>query len=65
MPNSEVAPLVKQKSNKRLEQDYLQHISPAARNIIVLWKGTWEDFFVISYHSFLKGLVATDKGMYA
>lgn len=49
MPNSEVAPLVKQESNKRLEQDYLQHISPAAGNIIVLWQGAWEGFLLILY----------------
>lgn len=62
MPNSEVAPLVKQESNKRLEQDYLQHISPVAGNIIILWKGTWEDFFVILYlRVFLKSQVARDR----
>lgn len=59
MPNSEVAPLVKQESNKRLEQNYLQHISPVVGNIIVLLKGTWEDFFLILYLRLFKSLAAT------
>lgn len=36
MPNSDVVPLVKQESNKRLEWDYLQCFPPAAGNMIVL-----------------------------
>lgn len=60
MPNSDVVPLVKQESNKRLEQDYLQYFSIAAGNIIVLQERTWVDFFCnIVSRVFLKGLVTT------